>query len=93
MKHTLDKIKLSLNEMFSNSSDLTIKDIILKSNYKIKGAVITIEGLCSKDELAQSVLNPLMMHDFGTSTPQAALETILTSVSGSCDKRSTAATI
>ena len=85
MKHTLDKIKLSLNEMFSNSSDLTIKDIILKSNYKIKGAVITIEGLCSKDELAQSVLNPLMMHDFGTSTPQAALETILTSVSGSCD--------
>ncbi len=85
MEDTLSKIKLSLSKMFSDSADLTVRDIILKSNNKIKGAVITIEGLCSKDELAQSVLNPLMMYDFGGQTPDEAIETVINSVSGSCD--------
>lgn len=85
MEDTLSKIKLSLNEMFSHSADLTIKDIILKSNNNLTGAVITIEGMCSKDELAQSVLNPLMMYDFGAQSSDEAVETILSSVSGSCD--------
>ncbi len=85
MEDTLSKIKLSLSKMFSDSADLTVRDIILKSNNKLKGAVITIEGLCSKDELAQSVLNPLMMYDFGGQTPDDAIETIINSVSGSCD--------
>ncbi len=85
MEDTLSKIKLSLSKMFSDSADLTVRDIILKSNNKLKGAVITIEGLCSKDELAQSVLNPLMMYDFGGQTPDEAIETIINSVSGSCD--------
>ncbi|HCA04271.1 MAG TPA: spore germination protein [Ruminococcaceae bacterium] len=71
--------------MFSNSADLSIKDIILKSNNNLRGAVITVEGLCSKDELAQSVLNPLMMYDFKDQNADEAINTVFERVSGNCD--------
>ena len=82
---SVTELKEKLNSMFSNSADLSFKEINLKSRRHLYGAVITVEGLCSKDELAQSVLNPVLAHDFCDDTPKQALNAILNSVSGSCD--------
>ena len=82
---SVTELKEKLNSMFSNSADLSFKEINLKSRRHLYGAVITVEGLCSKDDLAQSVLNPVLAHDFCDDTPKQALNAILSSVSGSCD--------
>lgn len=85
MNISIEELKRHLRTMFADSVDLTVKDIILKSNNNIHGAVITIEGLCSKDELAQSVLNAVLAYDYREQSPSQATAAILHSVSGSCD--------
>lgn len=50
----------TLQEMFDNSSDLTIKNISLKlSDGRTQVAVITMEGLVDKETLAASITNPI----------------------------------
>ena len=54
----------TLQEMFDNSGDLTIKRMNLKlADGNIAIAVITMEGMIDKETLAASVTNPISMYD------------------------------
>ena len=85
MKNSVKEIKLNLHTRFADSADLTIREISLKSTTSLTAAVITMEGLVDKEQLAQSVLNPLMVYDFGNMPPQQAAETIRDSVAAAAD--------
>lgn len=85
-----DKMNSSLKEninqlkkMFNNSADFTVRDMKLKSQLKLNAAVITIEGMCSKEVVAISVINPLLEYDFEYAKPEKVYEliekTVLTS--------------
>lgn len=72
-----------LKKMFKNSADFTVRDMKLKSQLKLNVAVITIEGMCSKEVVAISVINPLLEYDFEYAKPEKVFEliekTVLTS--------------
>lgn len=72
-----------LKKMFKNSADFTVRDMKLKSQLKLNAAVITIEGMCSKEAVAISVINPLLEYDFEYAKPEKVFEliekTVLTS--------------
>lgn len=72
-----------LKNMFKNSADFTVRDMKLKSQLKLNAAVITIEGMCSKEVVAISVINPLLEYDFEYAKPEKVFEliekTVLTS--------------
>lgn len=72
-----------LKKMFKNSADFTVRDMKLKSQLKLNAAVITIEGMCSKEVVAISVINPLLEYDFEYAKPEMVFEliekTVLTS--------------
>ena len=85
LKNSIKEIKLNLHTKFADSADLTIREITLKSANRLTAAVITMEGLVDKEQLAQSVLNPLMVYDFGNMPPQRAAETIQNSVATAAD--------
>lgn len=72
-----------LKKMFNNSADFTVRDMKLKSQLKLNAAVITIEGMCSKEVVAISVINPLLEYDFEYAKPEKVFEliekTVLTS--------------
>ncbi len=85
MNNSLSEILSELKTDFSDSADLTIRSIILKSERKIKAAIVTAEGMCDKEQLSQSVINPLMTFDFGCLNGKEAAEKILSSVMASSD--------
>ncbi len=85
MNNSLKEKITTLQQQFSNSADLSVRQITLKSNRQIAAAILTMEGLVSKEELAQSSVNPLMVFDFKDQTPQKAYQTILQSVLASSD--------
>ncbi len=66
--------------MFSESADLTIREIKLKADSPIKAGVITIEGLCNKEVVATSILNPLLDYDFDSLDSTKAVDEILSKV-------------
>ncbi len=71
--------------MFSNSADLSVREIILQSDSFTSAAVITMEGMVDKDGLAQAAVNPLMAFRFGDSAPNEIFDTILYTVLTSSD--------
>ena len=64
MNNSLSELKTILQTRFNNSADLSIRDITLRSDQKITAAVITIEGMVDKEELAQVAVNGLLAYDF-----------------------------
>ena len=60
MNYYINEIKLKLRQQFDNSADLTVRIFTLKSVLGIRAAVITMEGLVDKEQLSQSVLNPIL---------------------------------
>lgn len=83
MNSSLEENISKLKRMFNNSADFTVRDMKLKSQLKLNAAIITIEGMCSKEIVAISVINPLLDYDFEYSKPERVLEkiekTVLTS--------------
>lgn len=83
MNNSLEENINKLKQMFKNSADFTVRDMKLKSQSKISAALITIEGMCSKEVVAISVINPLLEYEFGDIEPQNMLkiieQTVLTS--------------
>ena len=71
---------VTLKEMFANSADLTIRDMKLISQSKTKAALITIEGMCSKDIIALSIINPLLYTDFKEKESDEIIDEIKNSV-------------
>lgn len=85
MNTSLKEIITNLQNHFSDSADLTVRNLILKSKRGIRAALITIEGMCNKEALSQSVINPLLMYDFGEMTAPQVYDTALRSVLASSD--------
>lgn len=70
----------SLKSAFADSADFTVRDIILKSEKRTSAAVITIEGMCSKEVIALSIINPILMADFKKADGQKIMDEIRLSV-------------
>lgn len=76
MNNSLSENINELKQMFRNSADFTVRDMKLKSQLKLNAAIITIEGMCSKEVVAISVINPLLEYDFEYAKPEKVIETI-----------------
>ena len=85
MNNSLSELKTILQTRFKNSADLSIRDITLRSDQKIMAAVITIEGMVDKEELAQVAVNGLLAYDFKSCNANEAFNTMLYSVLASSD--------
>ena len=85
MNYSINEIKLSLQSQFDNSADLSVHVFTLKSALKIQAAVITMEGLVDKEQLSQSVLNPLLTFDYGARDSAAVSVIAYSSVMASSD--------
>ena len=85
MNNSLSELKSILQTRFNNSADLSIRDITLRSDQKITAAVITIEGMVDKEELAQVAVNGLLAYDFKSSNANEAFNIMLYSVLASSD--------
>ncbi|MBU5462066.1 spore germination protein [Lachnoclostridium sp. MSJ-17] len=85
MNYSINEIKLDLQAQFDNSADLSVRVFTLKSVLRIQAAVITMEGLVDKEQLSQSVLNPLLSFDYGTKDSAAVSDTVFSSVMASSD--------
>lgn len=67
-----------LNKMFANSADLTVRKMKLGDINPVSAALITIEGMCSKEVISLSVINPLLSYSF--SQDEITLDEIINSV-------------
>ncbi len=85
MYTSLNKNLTELRLMFADSADLTIRELRLKSVEGISAALITIEGMCDKEVLAASVLNPLLAFDFGSKSGEEIFESMRSSVLSSAE--------
>ena len=70
----------TLQSSFSGSADFTLRNMILKSDSSTQAAVITIEGMCNKEVVAISIINPILEVDFTNLTSDEILEKIKLSV-------------
>ncbi len=85
MNNSLKENINELKQMFLNSADFTVRDMTLKSDDKISAAVITIEGMCSKEVIALSVINPLLNYNFEKTSSQNIIDEIKTAVLSSSE--------
>lgn len=67
LKENLNESISYLKERFDNSADFTVK--LLNQKDGLRMAVLTMEGLINKENLAISVLNPLMSKEVIGETP------------------------
>ncbi|MEE1061278.1 MAG: spore germination protein [Ruminococcus sp.] len=70
----------TLQASFSGSADFTLRNMILKSDSNTSAAVVTIEGMCNKEVVAISIINPILEVDYKNLTPDEILEKIKLSV-------------
>ena len=85
MKYSVVEIKTNLERQFAQSADLTVRELTLNSDACVKALVLTMEGLVDKEQLAQSVINPLLPCEFGSMAPSAVAECVFRSVIASSD--------
>ena len=85
MKASSQTLKRDLEALFSNSADLSVREIVLQSDSFTSAAVITMEGMVDKEGLAQAAVNPLMAYRFGGSSPTEIFDAILYTVLASSD--------
>ena len=85
MNYSINEIKFGLQSQFDDSADLNVRVFTLKSALKIQAAVITMEGLVDKEQLSQSILNPLLTFDYGACDSAAVSVTAYSSVMASSD--------
>ena len=74
-----------LKQTFSESADLTVREMELNSKSKTSCAVVTIDGLSDKNEITLSVTNPLLSYNFRNSEPSKIFDEVITNVLFSCD--------
>lgn len=70
----------ALKELFANSADLTVREMNLNSSDNKKAAIVTIEGMCSKDTVAISIIEPLLDYKFAQSDSDSMIDEIQKSV-------------
>lgn len=77
----IDKLK----SMFAGSADFTVREITLLAKKPIKSALITIEGMCNKEVVSQTVLVPLLEYNFKSADSDEIVDTIKSSVLSSSE--------
>lgn len=80
MDKSLKKNILDFKEMFSSSADFTIREFKINTPKGKNAAVFTMEGMCNKETLAISVINPIMGCRYRSDNGTELLEVIKTSV-------------
>lgn len=80
MNNSLSKNIETLRNMFASSADFTVRNMTLTSKKPLKAAVITIEGMCSKEVIALSIINPLLAYEFSSAPPEKIFDEIRLSV-------------
>ena len=70
----------ALKELFANSADLTVREMNLNSSDNKKAAIVTIEGMCSKDTVAISIIETLLDYKFAQSDSDSMIDEIQKSV-------------
>lgn len=70
----------TLQEAFANSADFTVRSLSLKSENNKAAALITIEGMCSKEVIALSIITPLLEYDFKASSADEIVDKIKSSI-------------
>lgn len=70
----------ALRNSFAGSADFTVRNMNLKSDAKTSAALITIEGMCSKDVISLSIITPLLKYDFSSLTGDKIVDRIKESV-------------
>ncbi len=66
MYNSLSENISHLKSAAHNSADFTVREMKLRDKENTKAAVITIEGMCDKEGIAITILNPLNTDDFKT---------------------------
>lgn len=80
MYNSLSENIKTLKKLFANSADFTVREMVLNGTSTVNAAIITIEGMCSKEVIALSVINPLLSFDFGVNTPDEIIDEVKRSV-------------
>ena len=80
MYNSLTKNLDTLKKMFASSADFTVREMNLSAQNTVKSAIITIEGMCSKEVIALSVINPLLAYRFSETSADRILDEIKSSV-------------
>lgn len=74
-----------LKGMFNSSADFTVRNLTLLSEKTVEAAIITIEGMCSKEVVTLSVIAPLLKHTFSSNNPDEIIDSIKSSVLASSE--------
>ena len=85
MNDSLKELLSELKQTFADSADLTVRELSLRSDTGLEAAVVTMEGMCDKEQLGQTVLTPLLSFDFGRDSGEEAADAVLHSVLASSD--------
>lgn len=80
MDKSLKKNIKYFKEMFSSSADFTVREFMINTPKGKTAAVFTMEGMCNKETLAISVINPIMGSRYRSDNGEELLEVIKTSV-------------
>lgn len=80
MKKSLEENLESLNRLFLGSADFTVRKMNLKTPSRTAAALITIEGMCAKDVIAISVIDPLLSFEFSNTDADLLIDEIKSSV-------------
>ena len=85
LKYSNKELKAILESRFADSADLTVRELTLNTESDTGMLVITLEGLVDKEQLALTVLNPLLSCDFGSLPPEAIGQSVFRSVLATAD--------
>lgn len=80
MYESLQENLAELKNLTHNSADFTVRELELPDRFKTKAAIITIEGMCDKEGIALTVLNPLITAGYLKSSKFALFDYIKSSV-------------
>lgn len=80
MKNSLKENLSYLKQLTHQSADFTVREIILNDPSHTHAAIITIEGMCNKEGLAISVINPLINGNYNDDSGKQLFEHIKESV-------------
>lgn len=80
MNSSLSKNITDLKKLFSSSADFTVREFRLNTPKGKAAAIFTMEGMCNKEALSISVINPVMGCRYRTDDGAELFEVIKTSV-------------
>lgn len=64
MNNSIEINIADLKKLSNNSADFTVRELKLNDKYNTKSVLITTEGMCNKEGIALSIINPIICADF-----------------------------